>query len=97
LLSSCHNLISILQDSDGNAATTHEDKTIVLFKAFKERLGSTQQTTMVFKLSTLIQPVDNLSELEEPFSLQEIDLIIKNLPTNKSPCPDGFNTDFFQK
>jgi hypothetical protein len=52
---------------------------------------------MVFNLSTLIQLVDNLSELEVPFSQQEIDLIIKNLPTNKSPGPDGFNTDFVKK
>jgi hypothetical protein len=89
-----HNLISMLKDSDSNEAITHEYKAAKLFKAFKERLGSTQQTSMVFNLSTLIQPTDNPSELEEPFSHQEIDLIIKNLPTNKSPGPDGFNMDF---
>jgi hypothetical protein len=52
---------------------------------------------MVFNLSSLIQPIDNLPELEVPFSHQEIDLVIKNLPTNKSPGPDGFNTDFVRK
>jgi hypothetical protein len=45
----------------------------------------------------LIQPIDNLSELEHPFSCQEIDQIIKCLPSNKSPGPDGFNTDFVKK
>ena len=63
-----HNLILILKDSDGNAAITHEEKVVALFKAFKERLGSTQQTVMVFNLSTLIQQVDNLSDLEVRFS-----------------------------
>jgi hypothetical protein len=65
-----HNLISILTDSDSNATITHEEKTAALFKTFKERLGSTQQRAMVFNLSTLIQLVDNLSELEVPFSLK---------------------------
>jgi hypothetical protein len=35
--------------------------------------------------------------LETPFSRSEIDQIIKNLPSNKSPGPDGFNTDFVRK
>jgi hypothetical protein len=52
---------------------------------------------MVFNLSSLIQPIGNLSELETPFSHQEIDQVIKNLPTNKSLGPGGFNTDFMRK
>jgi hypothetical protein len=92
-----HNLISILKDSNDNVAITHEEKASALFQTFKERLGSSQQTAMVFNLSTLIQPMDNLSELDVPFSHQEIDLVIKNLATNKSPGPDGFNTDFVKK
>jgi hypothetical protein len=60
-------------------------------------LGTSQQTSMVFNLSSLIQPISNLSELETPFSHNEIDQIIKNLTTNKSRGPDGFNTDFVHK
>jgi hypothetical protein len=52
---------------------------------------------MVFNLSSLIQPISNLSELEMPFSHSEIDQIIKNMPTNKSLGLDGFNTDFVRK
>jgi hypothetical protein len=52
---------------------------------------------MVLNLSELIQPVISLSTLETPFSRSEIDQIIRNLPANKSPGPDGFNTDFVQK
>jgi hypothetical protein len=72
-------------------------KSIYVFQTFKDRLGTSQQTTMVFNLSSLIHSVDNLSELEIPFSHQEINPIIKNLPTYKSPGPDGFNTDFVRK
>jgi hypothetical protein len=92
-----HKLISLLKDSNGNVAISHEEKASALFQTFKERLGSSQQTAMVLNLSSLIQPMDNLSELEVPFSHQEIDLVIKNLPTNKSPGPDGFNIDFVKK
>ena len=35
--------------------------------------------------------------LEEPFTNDEIDNIIKSLPSDKSPGPDGFNTDFVKK
>jgi hypothetical protein len=78
-------------------ALSHNDKEFVLFNAFKNRLGTSQQTSMVFNLSSLIQPIDNLSELEHPFSCLEIDQIIACLPSNKSPGPDGFNTDFVKK
>jgi hypothetical protein len=32
-----------------------------------------------------------------PFTHAEIDAVVKNLPSDKSPCPDGFNTDFLKK
>ena len=40
---------------------------------------------MIFDLSMLLQPTDNLVALEEPFTTQEIDSIVKGLPSNKSP------------
>jgi hypothetical protein len=52
---------------------------------------------MAFNLPSLIQPIDNLSELGHPFSCHEIDQIITSLPSNKSPGPDDFNTDFVKK
>jgi hypothetical protein len=61
-----HNLISSLKDDNGNMALSHTDKESVLSNDFKNRLGTSQQTSMVFNLSALIQPIDNLSELEHP-------------------------------
>jgi hypothetical protein len=40
----------------------------VLFEAYKERLGSSQRTSMVFDMSTLIQDEEDLAALEELFS-----------------------------
>jgi hypothetical protein len=38
-----------------------------------------------------------LSPLEIPFGHDEIDSVIRFLPTNKSPGPDGFNNEFLKK
>jgi hypothetical protein len=41
--------------------------------------------------------MDNLDFLTDPFTSQEIDAVVANLPSEKSPSPDGFNTDFYQE
>jgi hypothetical protein len=56
----CHNLISSLKDANGNVAISHAEKAYVLFQAFKDRLGTSQQMSMAFNLSSLIQPIGNL-------------------------------------
>jgi hypothetical protein len=40
---------------------------------------------------------EDLAALEAPFSNEEIDSIIANMPNNKSPGPDGFNGEFLKK
>jgi hypothetical protein len=52
---------------------------------------------MLFNLDSLLDSGVDLSSLEIPFSNQEIDNIIKNMPTDKSPGPDGFNNEFLKK
>jgi hypothetical protein len=89
-----HNNILSLTCDNGMVVSSHVDKEEMLFK---DRLGTSQPTSMVFNLSELVKPVINLSTLEMPFSRSEIDQIIRNLPANKSPGPDGFNTDFVRK
>lgn len=39
----------------------------------------------------------DLSSLEDPFSPDEIDKVVSSLPSDKSPGPDGFNTDFIKR
>ena len=35
-------------------------------------------------------------DLEKPFTQEEIDDVVKNLPADKSPGPDGFNNEFLK-
>jgi hypothetical protein len=52
---------------------------------------------MYFDLHSLLTNTENLEWLEEPFTKEEIDGIIHNIPSDKSPGPDGFNGDFLKK
>ena len=40
---------------------------------------------------------EELENLCRPVTSMEIETVIKNLPTNKSPEPDGFTGKFYQK
>lgn len=52
---------------------------------------------MYYDLSKLLTQTPDLEWLEEPFQKEEIDNIIKQLPTDKSPGPNGLNTYFLKK
>lgn len=91
------NLITGLEDASGVMQTAHNAKTQILRDAYIERLGVTNYQAMVLDLHTLLGAPLDLSALEEPFTHDEIDQVVANLPTDKSPGPDGFNIDFVKK
>lgn len=76
---------------------SHEVKADILWNAFKERMGKTEFTQMLFDLDQLLQPGENLSTLETTFTREEIEGVVKNLPNNKSPGPDGFSNEFIKR
>ena len=40
---------------------------------------------------------EEIENLIRPITSTEIETVIRNLPANRSPCPDGFTAEFYQK
>lgn len=90
------NSITTLQDSLGNKLYGHEAKVEHLWTSFKERLGTTNHSQMIFDLSQLIQPVDDKHQLEAPFTKEEVEKVVSLLPNNKSSGPNGYSNEFIK-
>ncbi|KAG2656100.1 hypothetical protein PVAP13_1KG055054 [Panicum virgatum] len=91
------NTISSLQLPSGNLVVGHNEKAALLWEAFKERMGQSDNPEMLFDLSALITGFQNLDSLMEPFTKEEIDDIVKSIPADRAPGPDGFNGFFLKK
>lgn len=91
------NSIAILVDVDGSTLSDHEAKAHTAWKAFKMRMGISCFECMPFDLPSLIPSQDGLEILDAPFSKNEVDKLIKNLPIDRAPGSDGFNGLFIKK
>jgi hypothetical protein len=91
------NSISMLKAEDGRVVSGHDEMAGLLWASFKDRMDRSQGIDMKFDLSRLVQKIDCLEELTLPFSTEEMDLVIKKMPADRAPGPDGFNGLFLKR
>jgi hypothetical protein len=60
-------------------------------------MGTTSSPTMLFDLASMITPLDGLESIADPILHSEIDSVVKKMPSDKAPGPDGFNGLFLKK
>lgn len=51
---------------------------------------------MMFDLMAIIKRIEGLDELTVPFTREEVDQVVKELPNDRGPGPDGFNGCFLK-
>lgn len=88
------NNISNLQLNGVNISDEEEIRNA--FKQNLEGLLGVENKVLTFKPQCLYPTNPNLSTLEEPFTLIEIEVAIKQLAKNKASGPDGLPNEFLQ-
>jgi hypothetical protein len=84
------NYITSFRSENGDIITSHPGMESLIWDTFKQRIGQTDFRGTLFDLSSLIQRHDNLDSLEEQFTSAKIDKVVKQLPNDKAPGPNGF-------
>jgi hypothetical protein len=84
LLNGRLNTITSLDTGDGRTANDHHGKAFLLWEEYKARLGCSAQTQMFFNIHELVQQ-HNLHHIETPFTREDIDNVVKRLPTDIAP------------
>jgi hypothetical protein len=81
---------------DGRTISDHHRKVTLLWEEYKSSLGYSAQTQMHFNMQELVQQ-HKLQQIEAPFTKEDIDNVVKKLPSDKALGPDGFNGLFLKK
>ena len=89
------NFISKLIDGD-RVATAQEDKHQILFEHFDNLLGMARSRDLTLELAAFHRAGIDLSELEAPFSEEEVWATIRSLPADRAPGPDWLYRTFLQ-
>jgi len=76
--------------------TTHEEEEENILSFYNSLLGESPDREITVNLEELNVPGFDLSELDMPFSEDEVWKTISSLPSNKAPGPDGFTGKFYK-
>jgi hypothetical protein len=89
------NFIAKLISGDQICTGQHE-KPSVIDKFYENLLGRSATRERTINLDELGIPVHDLSDLELPFSEEDVWSTIKQMPSDKAPGPDGYTGRFYK-
>jgi hypothetical protein len=81
---------------EGATLVTEEEKAEVAFNYFSGILGTTHDREGRLDFEALGIHRRDLSSLDRPFTEEEIWMVVKELPLDKAPGPDGFTGRFYR-
>lgn len=70
--------------------STHEEMDSAVWDFYTNLMGTPHQRNTSLNLQTFYQPPMDLQELDSPISEYEVWKVVKDLPLDKAPGPDGF-------
>jgi hypothetical protein len=88
------NFITSVISSEGHTLTSHADKEAEFTDFYERLLGTHEDREVTIDLDALEVHSFELSQLDAPFSEEEVWETIKHLPSDKAPVPDGFTGRF---
>src|SRR6185312_13027939 len=88
--------INKLTTDEGLILTKHEEKEQEIFCFYSNLIGSSMDREATINLEELNMPSFDLTDLEAPFTEEEVWKTIKSLPSDNAPGPDGFTGKFYQ-
>jgi hypothetical protein len=91
------NNIAMLKNDDGVFISDHQEMANLIWKSYKDRMGQSHGIDMQFNLASLLTRVEGFEDLTAPFEKKEMDDVIKEMPSDRAPGPDGFNGLFVKK
>jgi hypothetical protein len=83
------NAIKSIQDEEGRDLSEHEEKAAVLWNTYRSRMCESTNPKVMFQLQHIISSQVDLSHLVEPFTNDEIDKCIKEMPSERAPVLMG--------
>lgn len=89
------NVIRSLRVED-EVVTDHAAMAEAAFSHFQSMLGTSEDRDFSLDLDFLGIQTENLSCLEDPFTVEEVWEVVRRLPHGKAPGPDGFTAEFLQ-
>jgi hypothetical protein len=84
-------------NGESGTAISQENKLELVFNHFSNIMGKPSGRTRAVNWNDLGYVHHNLDDLDASFTAQEIESVVKNMPQEKAPGPDGFIGYFYKR